>query len=246
MGQHTNKFTPKKDEIYREDWFPTNIFWVDHPTADKTNSRLKKDINKWHDRDTKGIVRSNSLGWHSAVDMHHRTEYNHFTKWLLKSIEKVFNNLNYHEDSIAVCDNMWANINKRYSHNRNHTHPGALWSGVYYIQVPKDSGKIWFTDPRGEAHIIMPSYKKDQPRPPSHLREVYYNAVPGRLIVFPGWLTHEVEPNLNKEFDENDNNGWRYSISFNIMQRLKQPQKFAKGHNSGGFITQEDLEDNNE
>ena len=61
MGQHTNKFTPKKDEIYREDWFPTNIFWVDHPTADKTNSRLKKDINKWHDRDTKGIVRSNSL-----------------------------------------------------------------------------------------------------------------------------------------------------------------------------------------
>ena len=111
MDQHTNKFIPKKDEVYREDWFPTNIFWIDHPTAEKTNSKLKRDINKWHDRDTKGIVRSNSLGWHSAVDMHHRTEYNHFTKWLLKSIEKVFNNLNYHESSVAVCDNMWANIN---------------------------------------------------------------------------------------------------------------------------------------
>ena len=55
-----------------------------------------------------------------------------------------------------------------------------------------------------------------------------------------------MEPNLNKDFDDNDNDGWRYSISFNIMQRLKRPQKLAKGHNSGGFITQEDLEDNNE
>ena len=246
MGQHTNKFTPKKDEVYREDWFPTSIFYIDHPTAEKTNSRLKKDIDKWHDRDTNGIVRSNSLGWHSAVDMHHRTEYNHFTKWLLTSIEKVFDSLNYEENSIAVCDNMWANINKRYSHNRNHTHPGALWSGVYYIQVPKDSGKIWFTDPRGEAHIIYASFKKGQPKPPSHLREVYYEAIPGRLILFPGWLTHEVEPNLNKEFDETDSNGWRYSISFNLIQRLKQPQKLAKGHSSGGWITKEDLEDNDE
>ena len=55
---------------------------------------------------------------------------------------------------------MWANINMRYSHNRNHVHPGALWSGVYYIQTPKDSGRIWFTDPRGEAHTMVPRHGK--------------------------------------------------------------------------------------
>ena len=245
MGQHTNKFTPKKDEIYREDWFPTNIFWVDHPTADKTNSRLKKDINKWHDRDTKGIVRSNSLGWHSAVDMHHRTEYNHFTKWLFAKVNEVFLHQGYDPRAEAHCDNMWANINKRYSHNRNHTHPGCLWSGVYYIQAPKDSGRIWFTDPRGEAHMLVPRYENQ--RSSNTWREVFYEPIAGRLIIFPSWLMHEVEPNLNKEYeDENDTRGWRYSISFNLGQRLTpgaEAPKEAKGHSSGGVINIQDLKD---
>ena len=56
---------------------------------------------------------------------------------------------------------------------------------------------------------------------------------------------HEVEPNLNKEFEETDSNGWRYSISFNFMQGRKpgtEPVKLPKGHNSGGSIKLEDLE----
>jgi uncharacterized protein (TIGR02466 family) len=243
MDQHTNKFL--KDKLYREDWFPTSIYFIDHPTPEKTNSRLIKDITKWHDRDQEGIIRSNSLGWHSAVDMHHRNEYNHFTKWLITQVGEVFKDMKYHKESYAMCDNMWANINKRYSHNRNHTHPGALWSGVYYIQAPKDSGKIWFTDPRNEAHILWCTYDKKE-RPLRALREVYYEPIPGRLILFPGWLTHEVEPNLNKEFDENDPNGWRYSISFNFIQRLDKPLNLGKGHSGGGSISIKDLEHENE
>jgi len=137
---------------------------------------------------------------------------------------------------------MWANINKKYSHNRNHTHPGALWSGVYYIQCPKESGRIWFTDPRGEAHMILPRYRE---RPPFTWREVYYEPLPGRLLIFPAWLVHEVEPNLNKEFENDDNRGWRYSISFNLNQGLRKGAKYdneRKGHSSGGMISKEDLE----
>ena len=246
MDQHTNNKPkqpegPPKDFLFREQWFPTDIWFVDHPTAEKTNAKLIKDIDRWYDRDQEGIVRSNSLGWHSAVDMHHRTEYNHFTKWLFAKVNEVFLHQGYDPRAEAHCDNMWANINKRYSHNRNHVHPGCLWSGVYYIQAPTSSGRIWFTDPRGEAHIIMPHYKE---RHPFTWREVYYEPKPGRLILFPAWLTHEVEPNINKEFDENDDRGWRYSLSFNFNQRVKQGEKIKqkKGHDSGGGLFKEDLE----
>ena len=242
MDQRTSKpQEPKTDTLYLETFFSTCIYYFDHPTAEETNRKLKKDINLWEKRDEKGIVRSNSLGWHSAVDMHHRSEYNHFTKWLFAKVNEVFLHQGYDPRAEAHCDNMWANINKRYSHNRNHVHPGCLWSGVYYIQAPESSGRIWFTDPRGEAHIIMPHYKE---RHPFTWREVYYEPKPGRLILFPAWLTHEVEPNINKEFDENDDRGWRYSLSFNFNQRVKQGEKIKqkKGHDSGGGIFKEDLE----
>ncbi len=49
---------------------------------------------------------------------------------------------------------------------------------------------------------------------------------------------------LNKEFDKNDDRGWRYSLSFNFNQRVKQGEKIKqkKGHDSGGGIFKEDLE----
>ena len=243
MDQHTSKQQgPEKDKLYREAFYPTHIYFFDHPTTEETNKRIKKNVDLWEKRDTDGIVRSNSLGWHSAVDMHHRNEYNHITKWIFDKVEEVYLDQGYDPDHEPWCDNMWANINKRYSHNRNHVHPGGLWSGVYYIQAPKNSGRIWFTDPRGEAHMIMPQYKT---RHSFSWREVYYEPIPGRLIIFPSWLMHEVEPNLNKEFEENDSQGWRYSISFNFGQRRKvgvTPKKERKGHSSGGGVFKEDLE----
>ena len=245
MDQHTSKKNqgdPPKDTLIRESFYPTMIYFFDHPTALETNKRIKKNVDQWEKRDEEGIVRSNSLGWHSAVDMHHRNEYNHITKWIFEKVQKVFDDQGYDPDYEPFADNMWANINKRYSHNRNHIHPGGLWSGVYYIQAPKDSGRIWFTDPRGEAHMILPRFKK---REHFTWREVYYEPVPGRLIIFPSWLMHEVEPNLNKEFEETNSQGWRYSISFNFMQGRKvgvEPKKLGKGHNSGGGVTIQDLE----
>tara|TARA_Y100001963_G_scaffold107309_2_gene148361 strand:+ start:134 stop:904 length:771 start_codon:yes stop_codon:yes gene_type:complete len=231
-----------RNKLFVENWFPTRIWFVDLPNAENINSKLMSDIDRWYERDTKGIIRSNSLGWHSAVDMHHRTEYNHFTKVLFKKIEEVMMKESYHPDTEPWCDNMWANINKRYSHNRNHMHPGGMWSGVYYIYAPKDSGRIWFTDPRAEAHMVMPNYSEK--RSPHTWREVYYEPVPGRLLIFPSWLMHEVEPNMNKEFDEKDKKGWRYSISFNFGQRFKPGKKLKqrKGHESGGGVFSEDLE----
>ena len=113
---------------------------------------------------------------------------------------------------------------------------------LHFGQAPKNSGRIWFTDPRGEAHILVPRHGKHKDR--SQWREVYYEPTPGRLILFPGWLTHEVEPNLNKEFKEDDRRGYRYSLSFNFIQNRKPGAKFKerKGHESGGGVFIDDLE----
>lgn len=48
--------------------------------------------------------------------------------------------------------------------------------------------------------------------------EVYFEPIEGRLLLFPSWLMHEVEPNLAAETGDA---GDRISISFNIMQRRR-------------------------
>ena len=51
--------------------------------------------------------------------------------------QEIYDAEGYHKNTEPTCDNMWANINYKYSHNKNHVHPGAQWSGVYYIKTPK-------------------------------------------------------------------------------------------------------------
>ena len=58
--------------------------------------------------------------------------------------------------------------------------------------------------------MVMPTRKKGEP--PSHLwREIRVNPLEGRIIIFPAWLWHCVEPN--------ESNDIRISVSFNFLQK---------------------------
>ena len=234
MAQHSDK-NIKQLQLQREMFYATPIFFKDLPNSKELNTYLLKHIKKWKKQDEKGIVRSNSLGWHSAVDMHHRKEYHPLTKELFKMQQEIYQAEGYHPNTEAICENMWANVNYKYSHNKNHIHPGAQWSGVYYIKAPKDCGNIWFTDPWGERHVDMPIMADKKDKPIHYWREVYYQPIEGRLIMFPGWLTHEVAQNMCNLKGEK---GWRVSVSFNFKQRWKRGMYVAKndGHDNKGDI----------
>ena len=234
MDQPSNK--PKKGNMFREMFFATPIFYKDLPNSKELNNHLFKHIKAWKKRDEKGIVRSNSLGWHSAVDMHNRKEYNPLTKELFKMQQEIYEAEGYHKNTEPICDNMWANINYKYSHNKNHVHPGAQWSGVYYIKTPKNCGHIWFTDPCGQRHIDLPIMEEKKQKPVHYWREVHYQPIEGRLIMFPAWLVHEVAPNMSNLKGER---GWRCSISFNFKQRWIPGKYIARndGHDSKGDVS---------
>jgi uncharacterized protein (TIGR02466 family) len=146
----------KHFHLQRELFFASPIFFKDLDGSEKLNNHLLKHLKQWRKRDLKGIVRSNSLGWHSAVDMHQRKEYHGLLNEMFKMQEEIYQAEGYHPDTESYCDNMWGNINYKYSHNKNHVHPGAQWSGVYYIKTPPKCGHIWFTDPCGQRHMDLP------------------------------------------------------------------------------------------
>ncbi|HKJ22228.1 MAG TPA: TIGR02466 family protein [Gammaproteobacteria bacterium] len=207
-----------RGEVHFETWFPTIISIMDAKDYRSRNRRWISQILGWRAQDRQGIVRSNSRGWHSTVDMHTREEFIPMGQQFLLQAEEVGRRMGLHEDCEPFIGNMWANVSPHGAHNRNHNHPGTILSLAYYLQTPPGCGKIWFTDPRVQAHLILPPYASDRPRVNEMLNEVFYEPIPGRCIMFPSWLLHEVQPNLT-EVEGDD--GLRVSVSANISFRMK-------------------------
>ena len=189
-----------------EHWFPTPIFVWDIPNANELNTHLEKNIIDWANKDP-GLNKTNVNGWHSTSDMQTKPEYKPLVDILYSAQRDVYNH--QHLDGNAVLGNMWANINPKGGWNRSHVHPNCLYSGVYYIKTPENCGHIKFEDPRPGIQLFMPVQKKDQ-HPPEIWKEVHYKPIAGRLIMFPFWLTHLVDPNQNDDI--------RICVSFNFLQ----------------------------
>lgn len=192
--------------IFRDLHFPTAIY-----ISDFNNENLNKDLEdkilKWANHD-RGISRTNIKGWHSTSDMQEKPEYKELIDLLYRAQKTIYEQ--EHLASEAFLGNMWANINPPGAMNRAHMHPNALWSGVYYVKAPKNSGLLRIDDPRSSAAMSRPRMKEGTP-PKRLWREVSYEPVSGKLIMFPSWLTHSVDPNESDDI--------RISISFNFVQK---------------------------
>ena len=202
-GESTQTMTDAAAPVHekrmaRDYFFPTPVYYTDLVQAGELNARLTEDIRAWRERDPGGTFRSNVPqlgGWHSPTDMHLRPEFTALTHEIFELIHGVFTDQGYDDAYEPACDSMWANVNPPGAFNRHHTHPHALWSGVYYVRTPDDCGLLCLTDPRPQAHVITPYF--DPKRRSAHTwGEVYYQPRAGRLVAFPGWLVHSTQPNV--------------------------------------------------
>ena len=188
--------------MIKEGFFPTIIYAKDF---ELDLNQMAQNIIQWSKED-KGVQKTNVNGWHSETNMHEKPEYKPLVDELFKMVNEVFNE--EWLDGQAKLGNMWANINPPGGYNRPHIHPNSLFSGVYYVKAPINSGQLVCTDPRPGIQTCMPNRKKGK-LPRELWREAYYEAIPGRLIMFPAWLWHKVEPNQSNDI--------RISVSFNFI-----------------------------
>ena len=189
--------------MIREEFFPTIIYGHD---TQLDNNFLANEIVAWSKKNS-GVKKTNVGGWHSETNMHELPQFKPLVDELFKMQHQVFKE--EWLDREPVLGNMWANINYKGGYNRPHIHPNSLFSGVYYVHAQPNSGKLVCNDPRPGIQTNMPTRVKGEP--PKHLwRECHIDPKPGRIIMFPAWLWHCVEPN--------ESNDIRISVSFNFIQ----------------------------
>ncbi len=189
--------------MIKEAFFPTIIYAKDF---ELDLNQMAQNIIQWSKED-KGVQKTNVNGWHSETNMHEKPEYKPLVDELFKMVNEVFNE--EWLDGQAKLGNMWANINPPGGYNRPHIHPNSLFSGVYYVKAPINSGQLVCTDPRPGIQTCMPNRKKGEP--PKYLwRDIHLQPKENRAVIFPSWLWHSVQPNQSNDI--------RISISFNFVQ----------------------------
>ena len=189
-------------------WFPTAVALFD--MVEKLEPHLHDlitAIGAWQAEDPEGVQISNRKGvWHSPTNAHLKKELAHLNNLVLDAGTELFKTMKYKRCSCRL-HNMWVNVSSTGGWHAPHTHGDSLWSGVLYLQAPEGSGPIVFTDPRVQA-VDHAAYSVCPP-PNSHIIKPEV----GKLLLFPGWLTHYVEPS--------EAGTTRISVSFNLGQVLK-------------------------
>jgi uncharacterized protein (TIGR02466 family) len=97
--------------------------------------------------------------------------------------------------------NAWANVNRSGHANEAHSHPGAFWSGSYYVDDggigadPSLGGEFELRDPRGVAPAMYaPQLAFAAPGGLSIGAAETIAPKTGMLLLFPSWLEHGVRP----------------------------------------------------
>jgi uncharacterized protein (TIGR02466 family) len=191
----------------REDWFPTSVWYFPVEGHAVLNERLLPLIRDEQRRDARGITdRSAVLGWHSADDLHRRPPFHEFIAHVTANVHEVVQFFRWDVSRLSpVVINCWANVNGKNASNAVHNHAHSLLSGVYYVQAAPGCGALVFRDPRDAAVMMAPPVREYTPWT---FQSVRYEPVAGRMLLFPSWLYHGVEPNRS--------DAERIALSFNI------------------------------
>jgi uncharacterized protein (TIGR02466 family) len=198
--------------------FDTPVIVDQMPDAGALNAELKRLIGEERAR-SEGLNISNVGGWHSNTEM---------LRWgsepALRLVERIIAAADAFTVDIRAKDKprykwfpeMWANVSGPGSSNQYHTHAGAFWSAVYYVDDgyggSSDAtlgGELVLLDPRMPMiRMNTPDLRFRRPGQKHDDHEKYFRPASGLIVIFPAWLSHAVLPYRGT--------GTRISIAVNL------------------------------
>lgn len=186
------------------------------------NNSLKSFCDDYKEMD-KGRLVSNRIGYQSN-DLDLKTYVNNEDVRLQPIFDKIISHCNHYATDFGVNEDLeialtgfWININFPNAVNMAHTHGFSFFSGVYYIDVPENSGNIVFTHPNQHIqaywNVRYDGLQTFTQENSSNVERWWLPSCDGNLYIFPSWLEHSVEINSSKHN--------RYSFAFNTTLQKK-------------------------
>jgi uncharacterized protein (TIGR02466 family) len=196
--------------------FATPVAAMELPDARARNAELVASILAKR-AEAPSVRASNAGGWHSDREI---------ANWggprigeILDFARELANRMTVDRDGTqlrpAWKPTIWANVNGPGDANMCHYHPGAFWSGTYYVDdggcAADESlgGEFEMLDPRGPGPAMYaPMLKFPGEDGASVGGAEMIRPRPGLMLLFPSWLLHQVRPYRGAAL--------RISIAFNL------------------------------
>ena len=196
--------------------FATPVAAVQVPGAAERNAALTAIILRKRN-ETPSVQASNAGGWHSDREI---------LSWagnpvveIVEFAKEIANRLTADRQGKPSPQPWkvmaWANVNGPGDANICHYHPGAFWSGTYYVEDggcatdPTLGGEFEMLDPRGAGPgMYAPALQFVGEDGASVGAAETIRPRPGLLFMFPSWLFHQVRPYRGAAL--------RISIAFNL------------------------------
>lgn len=119
---------------------------------------------------------------------------------LINIVETKFNEIHkkigLFENQFHIVSEAWVNINNNVNIDSVHSHPGRVFSAVYYLEAQENCGDLIFTNPNKTlSHVIHPTLISSY----NCFNEHNHRVVPvtGLLVIFPSYLEHYVRINMS-------------------------------------------------
>jgi uncharacterized protein (TIGR02466 family) len=144
-------------------------------------------------------------GWQSEQTLHAREEFQQLAACVGNAAKSILRFLRIGHEACEITG-CWATVLARGAAHKAHSHPNNFLSGVYYVRTRPGSDAINFHDPRAQAGVIRPPVVE---LTAENTDQVVVRVANGTLLMFPSYLEHSVDANVNEEE--------RISVSFNVM-----------------------------
>ena len=183
--------------------FHSDLFIKENVGTEELREDLKRQIlqAKKDDRGTQGG--SNPGCWRSNALYEMKWLYDEMKNLVIEANQNYFERdsvFEYYVDKSNNLDyNIWTNVNEVGSKNVIHSHKTDAWAGIYYVQA-EETGNLMFYNPAN----LLNDCKFNSP----FVRGLEIQPKDGMLVLWPGWIPHEVI--------ENKSNRQRINIAWGI------------------------------
>ncbi len=152
-----------------------------------------------------GVCVSNEGGWQSHV-IRDSPELAPLIEAITGELNELHLALGFKPEYQQRVGDIWINVNGAGDYNKPHLHPGAFFSGVYYLQAEDYAGALELMNPVTEHQYTIPHGVTAKVNHYNNSTE-WVTPKPGLLAIFSPWLLHYVQPN-HSGYD-------RISLAFN-------------------------------
>lgn len=187
-------------------WSPKIIGCCENPnhkTIEKKLTKLCLNIRKNTKSGGQDWVSNKTFNTLATHNIHTDERFYDLNMWIFDRVQEYSNHMKYKND--YECATSWMSIYKKHDYQEYHTHSIHSLSAVYFLK----------SDPKKSSRIIFkvsedPFVNEPTPREYNYdnSNTAWYEAMPGRLLIFKSNLPHCVE--------RSEQNDTRISLAYNF------------------------------